>query len=177
MKRAKGEYMIREKVMIFIDGSNLYHSMNDYRQGCRIDFNKFIQILSGERYMVRTYYFGTQHHSSQSSFFDMLQFSVESIDVEIKTPKYGKEKGVDVALAIKFLSLGLKGAFDVGIIVSGDEDYVSAIEEVKGLGIRVEVASFKNSLSTELRKSCDSLITIDDFVEDIILVDENEFNR
>ena len=169
--------MLQEKVMIFIDGSNLYHSMNDYRQGCRIDFNKFIQILCGDRFLVRTYYFGTQHHSSQSSFFDMLQFSVDSIDVEIKTPKYGKEKGVDVALAIKFLSLGLKGALDIGIIVSGDEDYVSAVEEVKGLGIRVEVASFKNSLSTELRKSCDKLVTIDDFVEEIILAEESDYNR
>ena len=57
-----------------------------------------------------------------------------------------REKGVDVALAIDFVSLAYQGAYDVGIIVSRDTDLLPALEAVRDFGLaRVEVAAWRNA--------------------------------
>ncbi|MGH4021073.1 MAG: NYN domain-containing protein [Pseudonocardiaceae bacterium] len=57
-----------------------------------------------------------------------------------------QEKGVDVALGIDFVRLAVRGAHDVGILVSTDTDLVPALEaaiEIKTVGVHIEVAAWK----------------------------------
>ena len=153
-----------ERLMIFVDGSNLFYSQERYRKGYRIDLLKFIEYLSKDRDKIRTYYFASTKVppvKQQTAFFDKLQY--EGIQIETKPLRNNKEKGIDVALVTRFLSLGFKNAYDTAIIVSGDKDYVSAVDEMKSVGKKVEVACFANCLGDELHKHCDRLIKIDDF--------------
>ena len=41
---------------IFIDGSNLYHSLRNECAKTDLDFKKFVEWLVGQRHLVRTYY-------------------------------------------------------------------------------------------------------------------------
>jgi hypothetical protein len=56
--------------------------------------------------------------------------------VELRTramrypPSRGREKGVDVELAVDFVALAMDKAYDVGIIASADTDLIPAIELV-----------------------------------------------
>ncbi len=73
--------------------------------------------------------------------FDSVEFRrAGSIRYDLFTGKFGQEKGVDVKLATDLLKL--EDIYDVGIIVSGDGDYVPAVQVVKDWGKHIINVSF-----------------------------------
>lgn len=58
-----------------------------------------------------------------------------AIRYNLYTDSLGEEKAVDVKLATDLITLN--GIYDVAIIVSGDQDYVPAVQCIKDLGKRV----------------------------------------
>jgi uncharacterized LabA/DUF88 family protein len=54
---------------------------------------------------------------------------------------FGKEKAVDVKLATDLIMLG--DIYDIAVIVSGDQDYVPAVQAIKDRGKKVVNVSFK----------------------------------
>ena len=72
-----------------------------------------------------------------------------------------------MALVTDMLSLGFKGAYEVAILVSGDNDFVHAVKELKSYGIIVEVAMFKNSVGGELKRMADKFVVLDELVDEI----------
>lgn len=75
------------------------------------------------------------------------------------------QKGVDVCLATDILRHALQRSCEICIVVSGDSDYIDAMELAKNNGIKVWVASFRRSLSKDIR--ADKIILLDDIFEDI----------
>lgn len=63
-----------------------------------------------------------------------------SIRYNLFDKRLGKEKAVDVKLAVDLVRL--KDIYDVAVIVSGDQDYVPAVETIKDFGKRVVNVSF-----------------------------------
>jgi len=49
-----------KRIAIFIDGSNLYHSLVDLLGHARLDYGKFVQKLSEGHEVYRTYYYNVQ---------------------------------------------------------------------------------------------------------------------
>ncbi|MBN1367575.1 MAG: NYN domain-containing protein, partial [Dehalococcoidales bacterium] len=70
----------QERVMVFIDGSNMYHSLKTFFNRSDIDFGKFTGKLIGRRHLVRTYYYNArvsrkeepERYTSQVQFFDSV---------------------------------------------------------------------------------------------------------
>jgi uncharacterized LabA/DUF88 family protein len=60
------------------------------------------------------------------------------------------EKGVDVALATKFLVLANVRAFDTAILVAADKDYLATVRAVKGSGLRVDIVAWRHTISKEM---------------------------
>ncbi|MCE2405362.1 MAG: NYN domain-containing protein [Dehalococcoidia bacterium] len=67
-----------DKVMVYIDGSNLYHSLTKTAGRTNLDFSKFTNKLVGsDRQLVRTYYYNApvdqfkepQRYKLQQRFF------------------------------------------------------------------------------------------------------------
>jgi uncharacterized LabA/DUF88 family protein len=62
------------------------------------------------------------------------------------TPGRPQEKGIDVALALDFTLMAIRGEYEVGILMSTDTDMKPALEAVAGIkrspGPRAEVASW-----------------------------------
>jgi uncharacterized LabA/DUF88 family protein len=57
-----------------------------------------------------------------------------------------QEKGIDVALAVDFAVMGVRGDYDVGILFSTDTDMLPTLEFVAGLtGPRAEVAAWSGA--------------------------------
>lgn len=164
---------IENRLMIFIDGSNIYMSMKRFNYKYKFDYSKLVGELRGDRNLLRTYYYASTKVppiQSQEDFHEMLEMRCNFRTI-IK-PLHGrggdkKEKGIDVALVTDFLSLGYKGAYDTAIIISGDQDYENAIKKVQDLGLRVEVAGYKNSMGKQLIKACDAIRYLDDIADDI----------
>lgn len=165
-----------DRVMIFIDGSNLYHSVKGHFKRTDIDIGKFCNRLLDKRRLVRIYYYnaevGRRQEPERSRHQQAFFASVRSIPYcELRlgrlvytnwptAPPY--EKGIDVLLTTDFLTHSFKNNYDIGILVAGDSDFVGAVQAVKDNGKNVEVALFGTErTSRPLRDVADRIITID----------------
>ena len=165
---------INDKVVILIDGSNLVHTAQMFKEGYRIDYAKLRDWALKGRRLLRVYFFGSippNPNEKQIKFHSYLKtigFTLELKPLHKHGDKF-IEKGVDVALVTRMLSLLRLNAFDVAVVVSGDNDMTEAVKEVKNAGKRVEVISFRNGIGRQLRDEADDFFAIDTFASDVEL--------
>jgi uncharacterized LabA/DUF88 family protein len=76
------------------------------------------------------------------------------------------EKGVDAALATDLLSLAWQRAYDIAVLVSGDADYIPAVECVQSQGLKVVNAAWA-SKGHELRRECWGSFTTNDLITEL----------
>lgn len=163
-----------ERVVVFIDGSNLYNGMRDNLTGTRVNLQEFVSQLVLKRHLVRTYYYNapltddydTERREGQQRFFESLS------RIPYVTVRLGRlhrrfdgtlvEKGVDVAIAVESLSLAYENAYDTVLLVSGDGDYVQLVEAIKRKGKHVECAMFRNQSAGVLLEYADVFHPLDD---------------
>jgi len=164
------------RVMIFIDGSNIYRASRRYKIGYRPDIQKLQDKLVKGRTLMRTYYYcsiGNPPRPEQLKFQEKLKhlhIEVVSKSLKIRGSTHERvEKGVDVALVTDMLSLAYKNAYEVAILVSGDNDFLQAVDEVKRSGKRVEIAAFDSSIGKELRDMADDYTSIEQIADEIRL--------
>jgi uncharacterized LabA/DUF88 family protein len=163
--------------MIFIDGSNMYHSLKAFFKRTDIDLNIFCQKILDKRPLVRIYYYNAvvgkeeepERFNDQEKFFKSVA-SIPYTELRLGHLVYTNqwpnsppfEKGVDVQLATDMITHAFKNNYDVAILVAGDNDFVGAIQAIKDNGKHVEVALFgQESTSRQLRDSSDRVITLD----------------
>ena len=164
-----------DRVMIFIDGSNLYHSLKSFFKRTDIDMGKFSHRLLDKRQLIRIYYYNARvgrkeepgRYKDQQAFFAGIS-AIPYCELRLgrlvynnwpNSPPY--EKGVDIQLATDMITHSFKNNYDVSILVAGDSDYVGALQAVKDNGKHVEVALFgKEQSSRQLRVVADKVITL-----------------
>jgi uncharacterized LabA/DUF88 family protein len=164
-----------DRVMIFIDGSNLYHSLKNFFKRTDIDIGKLGSKLLDKRRLIRIYYYNAKvglkeepgRYRDQQAFFASVS-AIPYCELRLgrlvyinwpNTPPY--EKGVDIQLATDMITHSFKNNYDVAVLVAGDNDYVGALQAVKDNGKNVEVALFgKERTSRQLRVATDKVITI-----------------
>lgn len=175
----------KTRVMIFIDGSNFYHSVKgsfDIHDN-EIDFQKLIGYLKEDRLLIGVYYYNApldrgyniNIYRKQQIFFSQLRripgFNVILCKMR-KTIERGKPKftvkGDDIHIATDMVSFAYEDHYDTAILVSGDGDFVPSIKRVQKLGKSVENAYFKISRSGYLKKVCNSSIKLDDIIMDCL---------
>jgi hypothetical protein len=87
----------------------------------------------------------------------------------------GKEKCVDIALAIEMLYFGMlpTNVFDIAVLVTGDKDYMPVLTKLRNVGKQVAICSMVNScnrgLSTESSNIRDyQMIWLDNYLPEIV---------
>jgi hypothetical protein len=69
--------------------------------------------------------------------------------------EYTTEKRVDTRLVADLIHFAANGAYEAAVLVSGDDDFVPAVEAVNALGKQVWVATLSpDELSSDLRVRC-----------------------
>lgn len=174
--------MDRGKTIMFFDNSNVFQGCKN--SGWRPDIRKLHDRLSKDGSIWQTFFFAATNDPpryQQTNFYNFLkkELRFETVIFELgKKTVHCKhcghthvaytEKGVDVALATKMLTLASRDAFDTAILVSGDKDYLETIETMKGMGKRVEIVSWRNSLSNAIeRESSSKPFIFDDYRAEI----------
>lgn len=168
-----------QRVAIFIDGSNLYHSLEENCGRADLDFGAFARKLVGERILHRIYYYNIlqdaekkgQGYQEQQKFLASLN-NVAYLEVRLGTSKYRGdvmvEKGVDIMLATDLLQFAWQGVYDAAILVTGDGDFTYAAQAIKNFGKYVEIAAFQANLSSDLSQVADVRHFLDrDFFNDL----------
>ena len=159
------------RAAIFIDGSNLYHALEESCKRTDLSFSGFVQKLLRGRTLLRTYYYNILQDSrrkpkafwQQQKFLSVLH-ATPYLEVRLGRSAYRKgiaiEKGVDIRLATDMLDLGWRDLYTTAILVSGDGDFVYAVQAVKHMGKFVEVACFESNQSPDLLEVADTIIEL-----------------
>jgi uncharacterized LabA/DUF88 family protein len=149
-----------ERVMVFIDGSNLYHVLSQSCGRHDLQFDKFALKLANGRKLQRIYYYNIRQESDtnpnmgveQAKFLDSM-YDTPYVEVRLGIWKQRGdimvEKGVDVMLATDLVTNAYNDHYDTAIVVSGDADFYPALQAVKDVGKHIEVAAFDMNLSAE----------------------------
>ena len=161
-----------EKVMMFIDGSNIFWASKRRGHKINYIKLRDLLVGSNRRLVRAYYYcaIGVPPTKDQIRFHDKLKFSNltvvtkplkkreskarllamydkttkqwNNMNNELIIAEKFEEKGVDVALVTDMISMGYKNAYDTAILVGGDEDFLSAINDIKMIPKRVEIAAY-----------------------------------
>jgi len=149
----------QQRVAVFIDTQNLYHSARNLYQS-RVNFAAVIKEAVAGRQLIRAVaYVITTESGEEKNFFEAL----EKMGIETKTKDLqiffggAKKADWDVGLAVDAIRFASK--VDAVVIISGDGDFIPLVEYLKHLGTQVEGISFGKSTSSKLRE------TLDDFVD------------
>ncbi|MFL2639849.1 MAG: NYN domain-containing protein [Dehalococcoidia bacterium] len=152
---------------VFIDGSNLYHALEQSCGRSDLNFASFITWLTKDRSLYRTYYYNIiqeekrrpADHQQQQKFLEALS-QVPYLETRFGKVAYREgqmiEKGVDIMLATDMLHYAWLDYYDMAVLVSGDGDFAYALQTVKNIGKFVQVVAFESNQSQELWKIGDT---------------------
>lgn len=161
---------IQDRVMIFLDLRNVMASdlvRQRRKQGWEVDLVAMVRSLPGNRRLVGAYAFDTLHRKQDGylaglSLARALRYQGFRVIVSTDEPGELEQKEADVMLATTLLVQAFQGSFDVGIVVSGDRDFIPAIEAVQQLGRRVEVAALNGTYVSKLVEVADQFHILDE---------------
>ena len=163
--RSSWEFGHRGRVAVFIDGNNLFHAARFHN--IDIDYNKLLRVLLGDGRLLRAFFYtgvDVGAERQQGFLLWMRRNGFRVVQKELKTFYDGTRKAnLDVEIAVDMLSLA--GRYDTAVLVSGDEDFVYAINAVAYKGCRVEVAGFCSNSAPRLIDVADFFIDLGDIAE------------
>lgn len=152
-----------QRVGIFIDAQNLYHSAKNLYRG-RVNFSNILRDAVGGRQLIRAIAYSiTTESGEESGFLDALEkLGIENRTKDLQIFSGGSKKADwDVGLAVDAISIAPK--LDTVIIASGDGDFIPLIDYLQiHTGCQVEVISFGRSSSSKLMEAADSFIDMDE---------------
>ena len=149
-----------QRVAIFIDVQNLYHSAKNLYQA-RVNFREILKTATASRMLIRAMAYVVKTKTGEEKpFFDALV----SIGIETRVKElqeyYGGLKKADWDVGIAVDAIKASPTVDVIILISGDGDYVPLVDYLQNHGNRVEVLAFGKSTSTKLREAADEFIDL-----------------
>ena len=167
----------RGRTIVFIDNSNIFGGQT--AAGWRIDWEKLIAELEKAGEIWQVHFFASEDdppRASQAGFYrhlkQSLNWEVHLYELGQKTVKCSKcghietvkaEKGVDVGVATKMLSLAANRAYDTAILIAGDRDFLETVQFVKNQGLRVEVVGWRGVVAQQLEaESSAAVVYLDD---------------
>ncbi|MGH9943059.1 MAG: NYN domain-containing protein [Pyrinomonadaceae bacterium] len=155
----------RGRVAVFIDGNNLFHAARFHN--IDIDYNKLLRVLLGDGRLLRAFFYtgvDVGAERQQGFLLWMRRNGFRVIHKELKTFYDGTRKAnLDVEIAVDMLSLA--GRYDTAVLVSGDEDFVYAVNAVAYKGCRVEVAGFRSNTAPKLIDVADYFIDLGEIAD------------
>ena len=149
-----------QRVGIFIDIQNLYHSAKNLYQA-RVDFRAVVNTAISERSLIRVFgYVVRTKTGEEKPFFDALNKLGIEMRVRDLQEFYGGMKKADWDVGIVVDAIRIAPSVDTVVLASGDGDFISLVEYLKNQGKRVEVMAFGRSTSSKLKEISDEFIDL-----------------
>ncbi|MBK9295149.1 MAG: NYN domain-containing protein [Oligoflexia bacterium] len=140
--------LVFQKVGIFVDAENIETSGLKHHGG-RTDYKKILENV-GDREILRIIYYKPEFKEMSEDFISFWK----SLGGEIKRPA----KNADCFLIIDAVTMAEK--LDVAIILGGDKDYMPLIWYLKSRGCRVEIWSWPEATSQDMKEAADIFIPL-----------------
>lgn len=189
--------MAENRVMVFIDGSNLYKGVKDgLKTDKLVDIEKLAKKLVDGRILERIYFYTTPTPSTDplamqanQKFLDKLGW-IDNLQVrkgrimprtheftcnkcnEKQIYKTYIQKGVDTRIVVDMVTLAVNDSYNVAVLVSGDSDLSEALNFIREhTHKKVENACVPDiSWAKTLREASDKRISLTlDYLENCFL--------
>lgn len=165
------------RIAVFIDNSNVFKTIQTIK---RVD-GSWIQMydplalsasLAGARELVKVNFYcvpppawllnegegSKRRHAVTSRYYSKIS-QLPNVEVKygyLQGDKYDPhEKNVDTQISSDMVAGADLGEFETAILVSSDGDYLSAVQNLKKLGKRIEILFFRGFQSDALIQMCD----------------------
>ncbi len=150
-----------QRVGIFIDTQNLYHSAKNLYKA-KVNFGQIVKEAVAGRQLIRAiaYVIRTESEEEKGFFEALNKLGIETKVKDIRVFAGGAKKADwDIGMAIDAVAMGQK--LDTIILATGDGDFVPLVEYLKyTYGVQVEAIAFGKSSSGQLREAVDDFIDI-----------------
>jgi uncharacterized protein (TIGR00288 family) len=150
-----------ERVMAFVDIRNILGRQDIVGRRYSVDFEAILKHVVGDRTCVSTYAFEGEGASSKKLHETLRSMGVNVITRDCYDTESRQQKEIDVAIASELLEQAWMDNFDTAILISGDRDFLPAVEKVQKKGKKVEVAAFTGATSRTVQTSCDVFHNLD----------------
>lgn len=167
-----------QRVGIFIDTQNLYHSAKNLYKS-RVNFGNVVKDALAGRVLIRSIaYVITTEAGDETNFFEAL----EKLGIEAKTKDlqifYGGAKKADWDTGMAIDAIKMAHKLDAVILATGDGDFIPLVDYLQNsFGTQVEVISFGRSSSSALREVVDDFIDMDDDPKRYLIGQKSGGNR
>jgi uncharacterized LabA/DUF88 family protein len=165
----------REKIVLFIDGANLYATAKAL--GTDLDYRRLLDEFRKDGYLLRAYYYTAlvddQEYSSIRPLIDWLDYNgytVVTKPAKEFTDPQGRRKikgNMDIELAVDALEMAPH--YDHIVLFSGDGDFTALVAALQRKGKRVTVASTLATatpmIADDLRRQADTFIEVADLIK------------
>jgi len=151
-----------QRVGVFIDTQNLYHSAKNIYHA-RVNFGNVLKDSVAGRHLIRARaYVVTTESGEEKGFFEAL----EKIGIEARTKDlqifFGGAKKADWDVGMAVDAITAAPSLDTVILFTGDGDFIPLVEYLKVHdGCQVEVVSFGKSTSGRLKEAADHFLDLD----------------
>lgn len=165
-----------DKAVVLIDGGYLAHVLREQFGKARINFEALSEKLCAGVERLRTYYYycmpyqsnpPTEEEKQRHSAVDRFIYSLKKIPrFEVRLGKLGRhgdefvQKRVDVLLSVDLVRMSWGRQIDRAILITGDSDFVPAVQAAKDAGVLVQLYYALGSIHDELSQACDDRFVI-----------------
>ena len=151
-----------ERVIVFIDGNNLYHSVKERGWRTWNDVGELVRRVVGRnRNLVGVFYCnalpprGSEHEAVGRYYLEKVRgipnivFLESRLQASTSRDESGElypsyvEKGADTALVAEMVECAIADKCDTAILISSDGDFLPGVQKLKDCGKQVEVVYFK----------------------------------
>lgn len=152
-----------QRVGIFIDTQNLYHSAKNLYKA-KVNFGQVVKDALAGRQLIRAvaYVIRTESEDEKGFFEALNKLGIETKIKDIRIFAGGAKKADwDIGMAIDAIAMANK--LDTVILATGDGDFVPLVEYLRFTeGCQVEVIAFGKSSSGQLREAVDDFTDLCD---------------
>lgn len=166
-----------EKILVFVDGANLYSAARGL--GFDVDYRRFLEEFRKKGYLLRAVYYTAlpedQEYSSIRPLIDWLDYNgykVVTKPMKEFTDAQGRRRfkgNMDIEMTVDALEMAAH--IDHFVLVSGDGDFRYLVEALQRRGKKVSVMSTMKSqppmIADDLRRQADHFIDLADWSETV----------
>ncbi len=165
-----------QRVAVFIDTQNLYHSArSNYR--ANVNYQELLNRAVSERQLVRAFaYVIKSEEGTEEKFHE----AIEELGIEIRIKDLqvfhtgAKKADWDVGIAVDMIRLTEK--VDVIVLASGDGDFLEVMRYCQSRGVRVEIMAFDKTTNAKLMDEADLFTDLGD-KKNGFLISGKTYNR
>jgi len=165
-----------ERVVVMMEYPNINRPAAD--KGVTVEYGALLSYLTADRFLVEAFCYmpiDPRNRTGRDREIENLRRQGWLVETKIGRASESSYKcNFDVEITLALMQVAERVKPDIIVLASGDIDFIPVVDELRKRGIRVEAASFPNSMSRDLILRASGFIDLDLWLNDLVASLEQE---